>query len=203
MSTTPFEPALPAAAETHEDDWDDAPITPRARLPRLTKLLVLLLIAAAAFAGGIFAQRHWGKTSAAGNSPAGGTLSGRNGSRAPQFGPAGASAGNFTVGQVAYVRGRTLYVADSGGNIVKVQVPRGVAVTKTVSTRLKGVRPGDTVVVRGSRSKTGGVKASSVSVGGSAGGGGLFGGNAGAGATARSNSGTTGGGGPVVDQTGP
>jgi hypothetical protein len=190
MSTSdaPYSAPYPAGlvpSTEEEDDWEDeAPITPRQRLPWLTKLLAVLLVAAAAFAGGIFAQRVWGKTTgtgAAASGAGGGSFvgrsagaSGQNGARAAQLGGAG---GGVTVGQVSYVKGRTLYVTDTGGNTVKVTVPKGIRLTKSVSTGLNGVRPGDDVVVRGRQAADGAVTASSVSVGGA---GGFFGGGAGA-----------------------
>src|SRR5262249_17908742 len=71
---TPFDPNLAAGPMDDADwvhDWDDAPIVPRARMPRPTKLLFVVVIAAAAFAGGVFAQRHWGKsTGSSGNAAA-------------------------------------------------------------------------------------------------------------------------------------
>jgi hypothetical protein len=180
---TPYDPNVAPTTELDEDDWDDAPITPRARVSRLTKLLVVLAVAIAAFAGGIFAQRQWGSSSSNGGSSAdaraaSGGLTGQAATR--RFGAHGGGAGangfaDATIGQVAYLKGTTLYVTDASGNIVKVTVPKGTPVTKSVSTGLKGVRPGDTVVIRGSQGKSGTVTATSVSVGG-AGASGTFGG---------------------------
>ena len=64
-------------------------------------------------------------------------------------------------------------------------MPKGTPVTKSVTTSLKGVRPGDTVVIRGTAGKNGTVTAQSVAVGGA--GGGSFAG--GAGGFGRSGSG--------------
>jgi hypothetical protein len=199
-SDTPYDPDpnLAPAHEADEDDWDDVPITPRARVPRPTKLLAVLVVAAVAFAGGVFSQRHWGSTSqggsAGGNSTAAARFSGagglaRQGSARRIGGGFGAGTGgtsgtgggaagglaDATIGQVAYLKGATLYVTDASGNIVKVSVAKGTPVTKSVSTGLKGVRPGDTVVIRGTRAGNGTVSARSVSVGGATGSG-LFGG---------------------------
>lgn len=186
MSTadTPYDPNLAPPLEADDDDWDDAPITPRSRAPRLTKLLVALVVAAAAFAGGVFAQRHWGTTSSGGSSTAAAGFSGTRrfgGGTGGTSGTGGGAAGGFaaaTIGQIAYLKGTTLYVTDTSGNTVKVTVPKGTPVTKSVTTSLKGVRPGDTVVIRGSQGKNGTVSATSISVGGATGSG-LFGGGSG------------------------
>ena len=145
-------------------------------LPRLTKLLVALVVAAAAFAGGVFAQRHWGTTSSGGSCDGCGRFLRHGGASAAATGgtsgTGGGAAGGFaaaTIGQVAYLKGTTLYVTDTSGNTVKVTVPKGTPVTKSVTTSLKGVRPGDTVVIRGSQGKNGTVSATSISVGGATG----------------------------------
>jgi hypothetical protein len=185
---TPYDPNLGAGIDD-ETDWDDAPIVPRARMPRPTKLLLVVVLAAAAFAGGIFAQRHWGKSSGSGSggsassaasrfagAGAGGSGAGRRFGGAATGTTGGAGAfGGATIGQVAYLRGSTLYVTTTDGNTVKVAVPRGTPVTKSVTTTVRAVRPGDTVVVRGSAGKGGTVSAQSVSIGGAGGG---FGGGA-------------------------
>ena len=205
---TPFDPTE-APTLALDDDWedDDVPITPRARMPRPTKLLLVLAVAAAAFAGGIFAQRHWGAGSAGSGSGAAARLAaarGFSGQGATQrFGGTGGGAtgsgvpGGFadaTIGQVAYLKGTTLYITDSNGNTIKVAVPKGTPVTKSVTTTIKGVRPGDTVVVRGTKATNGTVKASSVSVGGAAGGATNGGGATGFGQGSGTGLGTTGSG---------
>jgi hypothetical protein len=204
-SDTPYDPDVAPTLELDEDDWDDAPITPRVRVARMTKLLAVLAVAIAAFAGGIFAQRHWGSSPAGDGSSAAARAAsaGLTGTAAARrFGANGGAgaggngrAGGFgdaTIGQVAYLKGTTLYVTDASGNIVKVTVPKGTPVTKSVSTGLKGVRPGDTVVIRGSQGKSGTVTATSVSVGG-AGAGATFGGFVPSGRTAGASQGSAGG----------
>jgi hypothetical protein len=179
-SDTPYEPGLVTEPDV-DDDWDDAPITPRARAPRATKLLVVAAVTAAAFAGGVFAQRSWGAGSggsdtgtARGAGPA--QLAGSGGNATRRFG--NGAGGQATIGQVSYVKGSTLYVTSAGGGTVKVSVPKGTPVTTSVTSDIGAVHPGDTVVVRGTAGKNGTVRAQSVSVGGA--GGGLFAGGQGA-----------------------
>ena len=66
------------------------------------------------------------------------------------FPGAGGLSGGLTTGEVSYVSGSTLYV-NSGENTVKVSAPAGTKVSKTVSTSVHSIHPGDTVVVRGSQ----------------------------------------------------
>jgi len=211
ISHQPYDSDLAPTLEVDEDDWDDVPITPRARLPRPTKLLIVLVVVAAAFAGGVFAQRHWGASSsgsgsgAAARLAAAGGLSGQGATR--RFGGTGGGAtgsgapGGFadaTIGQVAYMKGSTLYITDTNGNTIKVAVAKGTPVTKSVTTTVKGVHPGDTVVVRGTKGRNGNVNASSVSVGGATNGGGAtgFGQGSGTGVGATGSGAATGFGGP-------
>lgn len=80
----------------------------------------------------------------------------------------GGLGGGLTAGEVSYVDGTTLYVTTREGSTVKVSSPSGTKVSKTVSTSVKSIHPGDTVVVRGSQAKNGSVTASSISVNSSA-----------------------------------
>jgi hypothetical protein len=119
------------------------------------------------------------------------------GAGASQFGGGGGGAG-ATVGQVAYVSGHTLYVTSSEGNTVKVTTSAGSTVSKTVKSDVKGIHPGETVIVTGSPGANGSVSAESIRVSeanAGAGLGALFG--ARGGASAGSN-GARGGGGPAL-----
>ena len=71
-------------------------------------------------------------------------------------------AGAAVIGQVAMVRGHTLYVVDQQGNTLKVTTVKGGAVTRTTSSRVPSIHPGDSVVVQGTRRSDGTVAASSV-----------------------------------------
>jgi hypothetical protein len=79
-------------------------------------------------------------------------------------GVGGLAGGGVTTGEVSFASGNTLYVATSEGNTVKVNAPQGTTVSKTVSTNVHGIHPGDTVVVRGSQNKNGSVSASSITI---------------------------------------
>ena len=168
------------------EDWLDEPDElPRRRRRKLLSpvpatLLVILLIAAAFFAG-VQVEKGEGSSSSARSglsaafaalrSARGGSSSGARASTAgtsgfPAAGFPGAGGG-LTSGEVSYVSGNTLYVL-SGENTVKVRAPAGTTVTKTVSTDVHSIHPGDTVTVRGSQAGSGGVTASSISVGSTA-----------------------------------
>jgi hypothetical protein len=167
------------------DDWEDEPITPRARMPRLTRILAAAVIVALAFTGGVYAQKQWGKGS---GSSAGSTTgaasrfgSGAGSRRLGGFGgfggsSAGGQGGSAASGQVSYVKGSTLYVADLSGSTVKVSMT-GARVTKTSTVQPTAIRPGDTVVIVGTKRADGTVVARTITVGGGIAS--LFGGQAG------------------------
>jgi hypothetical protein len=173
MSTHDTTPADSAFSPDGEyDDWDDAPITPRARAPWITKLLGVAVVAALAFAGGVVSQKHWGTSASSGGVAAGASAARRFGGGFGRFGGAGASTGGATgstglgtSGQVSYIKGTTLYVADLSGGTVKVSTT-GARVTKTERLTAGAIHPGDTVVVQGAKKKDGTIAATSVAVGG-------------------------------------
>jgi hypothetical protein len=173
-----------------QDEWldepDELPRRPRRRLltPVPLALLAVLLLACGFIAGVLVQKGQGGSTAASGGAggfasrlaalrgaapgAGGGTApaAGRSGSTglANAFAGLGGSGGAVTTGQVAYVRGDTLYVTDSQGNTVKVSAAAGAKVTKTVSTQAKGIHPGTTVVVLGVKGKNGSISATSISV---------------------------------------
>ena len=157
--------------DPYDDAWDDEPITPRAKVRRATKLLLVAAIVAFAFAAGIYADRQWGKAGE-NNAQAGGfpQFAGARG-QGNAFPGAGAFGGtnlggnaDVVTGQVAYRNGNTLYITDTSGNITKVMIPAGLQVSTTATTTVKGIRPGDSVTVR-TNGSGGSLTATSVSVG--------------------------------------
>jgi hypothetical protein len=179
--TAPIEPQL-YQPDGEYDDWDDAPIMPRARTPWLTKLLTGALIAGVAFAGGVYAQKHWGSSSGSSTRSGSGAAArfgsgtaASTGSGSRRFGSGGfggfggsfaaAQGGSATSGQVSYVKGSTLYVAQLTGSTVKVSTT-GARVTRTSTVTPAAIRPGDTVVIVGTKRANGTVAARSITVGG-------------------------------------
>ena len=185
--TPPFYDEPATEQEWLEDEPEEAPARPRRKLlsPLPVTLFVILLVACGFFAG-VEVEKGQSSSSTAGGFPAGlsalrsaaaggtskstsGAPSGFPGASSGGVPGAGFSAGGLTTGEVTYVNGSTLYVTNTEGNTVKVKAPAGTSVTKTVSTSVHSVHPGDTVVVRGSQTKNGSVTASSVSVSSSSG----------------------------------
>ena len=196
------------------DEGEELPRRPRRRL--LTPVPIALaaaLLTACGFIGGVLVEKGQG-TSSGSTGTAGGLTARFAGLRAAQgtgAGAAGASgsgasaggfaggaggAGDATTGQVAFIHGSTLYVTNAQGNTVKVNTSPASTVTKTVSSSVKAIHPGETVVIVGATGAGGTVSAESIRVGGGGGLGSLFGGSSGsAGGTGASSGGTGAGGG--------
>ncbi len=161
----------PEVDEAWLEEIDELPPRPRRKLlAPLPIALGVVLGLALAFFGGIEVEKSQSGSSTSNGLPAGlAALSsgGRSSSGAPSgagFPGAGGLGGGLTTGEVSYVDGTTLYVTTGEGGTVKVHSPSGTKVSKTVSTSVKSIHPGDTVVVRGSQAKSGSITASSISI---------------------------------------
>ncbi len=135
------------------------------------------------------------RATASGGSSAtvGGTSAGVGGDRGAGLFATGGGGAGATVGQVAYVSGSTLYVTNAEGNTVKVKSSDASTVTKTVKSDVKGIHPGETVIVTGSSGADGDIQAEAIRVsqaGASGGLGALFGGGLRGGAGGAQGGGT-------------
>ena len=132
---------------------EELPRRPRRKLVTpLTATLAAVLIAALGFIGGVQVQ----KSSA--DAPSGG---GGGFARGGGFSPTGGSS-DATVGTVANVDGKTLYVTDSSGATIRVKTTSNSKIARTAVAKVGAVHPGDTVVVQGAKASSGTVKATSV-----------------------------------------
>ncbi len=188
------------------EDSSELPPRPRRRiLAPIPIALFLALAVACGFIGGVLVEKGQGGTSTptSGSSPfaalARRAASASGGGSGPADGAAGsgaasargtggiggaaggaatdgASGSGATVGEVVYLSGSTLYVKTAEGNTVKVTPAPGAKVTKTVDAHVKGIHPGETVLIAGSATKNGSISASSIRAGSATGGLGLGGG---------------------------
>jgi hypothetical protein len=162
----------PIADDAVREDWHDEPhdeLRPRPRrklLKRGPLALLAVLIAACGFTGGVLVQK--GQQDGAGPGPgfAGGgppdiAAIGGGGAGAGSA-RAGAPGGAATIGEVANVKGKTLYVTSADGNTVAVKVTGSSTVTRTADSSAGKVRPGDNVVVQGTEKPSGAVEATSI-----------------------------------------
>jgi hypothetical protein len=88
-----------------------------------------------------------------------------------------------------------LYVTDPEGNTVKVKTSATSTISKTVKADVKGIHPGETVIVTGNAGANGAISAESIRIGeagGSGGLGALFGGGGGLSGAGRGSGGRAG-----------
>jgi hypothetical protein len=119
-----------------------------------------------------FAALRGGASSGASSSTTGGSGTTARSTGGAFGGSAGAGTGftRPTAGTVAYLAGSTLYVTNSEENTVRVNTSAGTTVTKTVTSSVKDIHPGETVTVTGATGAGGAVTAESISAGSSSGG---------------------------------
>jgi hypothetical protein len=179
---TSLDDLLDVLSSPIDDDDDEltAVLTrrPRAKLPSLTLVLAAIVVASAGFLGGAMVGKHYGssssgnlaaafsrlaaRSSASASAGSGGTGSGFGGSG---FGGRGGlfGGGNATVGTIKLIDGGTVYVQTTAGDIVQVATSAGTKVTVSSTVPVKDLRPGETVIVEGSKNSSGAIAATSIS----------------------------------------
>jgi hypothetical protein len=155
---------------------------PRARIPSLTLLLVVLLVAGGGFIGGEYVGKDNANASSTGVSASalrsafagrGGTGTGTGASPGASTSTSGRSgflgggflggSGGATIGSVKLVDGSTLYVETASGSVVQVSTSPSTKITISSTGTVKDLAPGDEVIVSGSTGKSGTVAATSIS----------------------------------------
>lgn len=157
-----------------DDPWPTRGPRRGVRLRVPTAILLVLLIAMGGIWGGAALQRH--ETASSGSTGAssfaaafaglrsGGTFHfpGSSTSGAAGTGFAGRTVTSAAAGTVTDVQGDTLWVTTATGSLVKVELGSTTTYTRNAKSTASALRPGDTVIVQGSKAKDGTVAASSV-----------------------------------------
>lgn len=185
MSTTPdpHGPVDPALDEyEYEDDGFAETLPVRPKRPFLTKwsaALMALMLGAVGFFVGVRVEKGKIPSTSSASSALASALSGASktgkggtgaaGSFASRFaggagggGGFGGAAGNDTIGSVASVNGKTIYVTETSGDTVKVKLSGQTTITKSESVGSSKVFPGDEVVIAGAKGSGGTVTATSL-----------------------------------------
>jgi hypothetical protein len=162
----PIEPA--------DDDLDLLAHSNR-RPGKLMITLIVGIVAAVAFGGGVLVQKHYGTATTTAAAGAGGGAGGFRGF--PGGAPPGAggtatggsatsggttAAGPSVVGTVTKVSGTTITVKNFAGKTYTVKVPAGSTISLSSSLELTGLKAGTTVSVVGTTAADGSVTASAV-----------------------------------------
>ncbi len=165
-------PTQPTAMELEEDDADITAFAPRRSVPRLTKLLFVLIIGTLAFGGGVLVQKQHdaSQTSPTGSLAslfAGGLPTGGGGGLPTSLGNTTSGNGSsgdvpVLIGTVESVAGADLTVKDLGGTSHVVHATATTTIS-VVSTDWSGsLKVGVTVSVQGTKAADGSVTATAV-----------------------------------------
>jgi hypothetical protein len=142
--------------------------------------LVLALVATLGFLAGVEVQKRQETPVATGGAAFASTRGGGGGQRGAGLGTGGGrrgagggggtgagtfgGGGNATVGEVKVIDGSTLYVVDQNGNTLRVATSPSSRVSKSAEGSTQDIRPGDTVVVQGSKAPDGSVTAAQITI---------------------------------------
>jgi hypothetical protein len=157
----------------------------------LTRSLLALVIAGAAFLGGVLVERSQAKTTSSSASPSGvpANIAALFGGARTSTTVAGAggtkttTGATQTFGTVKLVDGKNVYVSDAQGNVTKVATDATTKITVSQAASIAKLKPSTSVIVQGTTAADGTITATSISqstAGGGLGTGGLpsFGGGA-------------------------
>jgi hypothetical protein len=154
--------SMPLDSTGEPDEWPARGPAKSLRLGWPVAALLALLLAGGGIWGGAALQRSQGSSSSSLASTFASRLASARGGTSP-FGGVGGSSSGATTGTVTEIKGSTLYVTNSSGNLVEITVSSSTTVTRDAKSTLSDLKPGDTVVVQGTKAKNGTVTASSVS----------------------------------------
>ncbi|MFD0275757.1 hypothetical protein ACFVHB_17890 [Kitasatospora sp. NPDC127111] len=197
LSTAPWGSPRPEAGGAR-DVTAELAAPPRRKLPWLTLGLAGGVIAATAFAGGVWYQQGHGANGSGRAVAAGGTQQQPRGSATGGFGNGtrrngqgggqgngqgggpgggqGGGQGGFTRGTVKAVDGNTVYLTDANGNTVKVTTGDATKVQLNKEGKVTDLLPGQSVTVVGTPDANGGYNATQLVEGATGFGAGGFGG---------------------------
>jgi hypothetical protein len=164
-----------ADTDVDVDDEFGTPPARHRRIPPVTGLLVLGVMLALTFTGGVLTQKHHdaGTSAASSGFPglgAGGFPAGLGGGApgAATSGGTGATGGTTTtagpavIGTVVKVVGQTMTVKDLGGKSHVIHLTGTTKATKTTTVDLDALKAGTTVTVSGTTSADGSVSAATI-----------------------------------------
>jgi hypothetical protein len=150
---------------------------PRVKLPSVTLILAVIVVAGAGFLGGALVGKHYGSSSSGGLAAAFGRLAASasasastgartgTGTRSGFAGGGGGlfGSGNATIGEIKLIDGKTVYVQTAAGDVVQVATSSATKVTVSSTVPVKDLQPGETVIVEGSKNSSGAIAATSIS----------------------------------------
>jgi hypothetical protein len=146
----------------------DAPPPRRSARRRLvtpvTAALCGLLLATAGFIAGVQVQKGQADDPSPTAGGAGATGAAARFASGPNAAAGGGPRGGEapTIGSVANKKGSTLYVEDADGTTVRVKTNAQSKVTRNAAASVRGIYPGDSVIVQGTKDKDGNIVATQI-----------------------------------------
>jgi hypothetical protein len=169
------DPDIVDDADTEVDDEFGTPPARHRRVPSITGLLILGVLLALTFTGGVLTQKHHDAGTSASSTGfpglgAGGLPAGLGGGApgAATSGGTGASGGSTAtarpavIGTVVKIAGQTMTVKDLGGKSHVIHLTGTTKATKTTTIALDALKAGTTVTVSGTTSADGSVSATTI-----------------------------------------
>lgn len=135
---------------------------PRTGMPRRTRVLIGLVLAALVFLAGVQFQKLAAGLGGAGESAQPGTA-GTPGTPGAPTTPAPLPPA-VTYGEIVAIRGTTLYIRDADGQTFTVLATPGSRIVRGQPIALREIRPGETIVARASRNPDGRLAATTITV---------------------------------------
>lgn len=130
-----------------------------------TSVLIIGVLLAAVFVGGLFLGRATAPESATAAFPGGGDFPGggpgADGGNIPGFGGDG-----FTAGTISRIDGDTIYVETADGETVEVRTDADTDVQVTTEGSVEDLAEGESVIVQGDSQDDGSLEATSIAEGG-------------------------------------
>ena len=164
----PAEPVRPAD-RAPDDDAEFAELSPKRQVPALTKVLVVGILVAMSFAGGVLVQKqHDASQTSAVPGGAGGLPAFLTGAGAPGGGsstgrgPSTVASGPVLVGTIESVSGGDITVKDLGGKTHAVHTGATTGFAVTGADWSTSLPPGTTVSIEGTKADDGTVTATTI-----------------------------------------
>jgi len=141
----------------------------RRAITPVTRALLVIVLAAGAFLGGVLVQKSQTKSTSTSAPPAGvpaniaALFGGATTTTVAGSGGSATATATQTFGTIKLVDGKNVYVSDAQGNVTKVATNGSTKITVNQNAAVNKLKPSTSVIVQGTRGSDGTITATSVS----------------------------------------